>query len=160
MKDGLAVMRTNSTKTYSARPAEVTRQWLVIDAKDLVLGRLAADIAMVLRGKHKPVYTPHVDTGDHVIVVNAGELVLTGGKPAKTMRYRHSGWPGGLKSESYGALMERDPCKALKQAVKGMLPHGPLGRAMLRKLRVYRDGEHPHAAQGPVPFEPPHARKI
>jgi large subunit ribosomal protein L13 len=152
-------MRTNSTKTYSAKPADVERRWLLIDGRGLVLGRLAADIAMILRGKHKPVYTPHVDTGDHVVVVNTRDLVLTGGKAEKTMRYRHSGWPGGLKSEPYGALLRRNPCRALKEAVKGMLPHGPLGRAMLRKLRLYADGDHPHEAQGPVPFEPPHARK-
>jgi large subunit ribosomal protein L13 len=123
----------------------------------MVLGRLAADVAAVLRGKHKPEFTPHVDTGDHVVVINAAGLVLTGGKAEKTLRYRHSGWPGGLKSEPYGAFLDRDPPRALREAVRGMLPHSPLGRRMLRKLKVYADGDHPHQAQGPVPYEPPHA---
>jgi large subunit ribosomal protein L13 len=153
-------MRTESTKTYSAKPAEVERQWLLIDAQGMVLGRLAADIAAVLRGKHKATYTPHVDTGDHVIVVNAAGLVLTGQKAAKTMRYRHSGYPGGLKAEPYGALLQRKPEQAVKECVRGMLPHGALGRAMLRKLQVYAGSEHPHQAQGPVPYDPPHARVI
>ncbi len=152
-------MRTKNTRTYSAKPGEVGRQWLLIDAQGLVLGRLAADIAALLRGKHKVDFTPHVDTGDHVVVVNAAGLRLTGEKESKTIRYRHSGWPGGLKSESYGSLLRRNPRRALREAVRGMLPHTPLGRAMLRKLKVYAGGEHPHQAQAPVPYEPPHARK-
>jgi large subunit ribosomal protein L13 len=153
-------MRTESTKTYSAKPAEVKRRWLLIDAQGMVLGRLAADVAAVLRGKHKATYTPHVDTGDHVIIINAAGLVLTGQKAAKTMRYRHSGYPGGLKSEPYGVLLQRKPERAVKECVRGMLPHGTLGRAMLRKLQVYPGSEHPHQAQGPVPYEPPHARIV
>ncbi len=153
-------MRTASTKTYSAKPGEVESRWLLIDGKGLVFGRLAADIAAILRGKHKPTYTPHVDTGDHVVVVNAAGLVLTGQKAAKTMRYRHSGYPGGLKTEPYGVLLERHPDQALMEAVRGMLPHGVLGRAMLRKLKVYAGQEHPHEAQGPIPYEPPHKRVI
>ncbi len=153
-------MRTESTKTFSAKPAEVKRRWLLIDAQGMVLGRLAADVAAVLRGKHKPTYTPHVDTGDHVIIVNAAGLVLTGQKAAKTMRYRHSGYPGGLKTEPYGALLERHPDRAVMACVRGMLPHGVLGRAMLRKLQVYAGSEHPHEAQSPVPYTPPHARVI
>jgi large subunit ribosomal protein L13 len=153
-------MRTKKERTYSAKPHEVERRWLVIDAQGLVLGRLAADIAAVLRGKHKASFTPHVDTGDHVVVINAAGLALTGNKGSRTMRHRHSGWPGGLKSESYGALLRRNPGRALREAVRGMLPHSPLGRAMLRKLKVYADGEHPHQAQMPVPYEPPHARTV
>ncbi len=159
-EDSLPVMRTEKTRTYSAKPGEVERGWLLIDAQGMVLGRLAADIAAVLRGKHKATYTPHVDTGDHVVVINAAGLVLTGAKGDKTIRYRHSGWPGGLKSESYGSLLRRDPARALREAVRGMLPRTPLGRAMLRKLKVYAGGEHPHQAQGPVPYEPPHARIV
>ena len=153
-------MRTASTKTYSAKPGEVESRWLLIDAQRMVFGRLAADIAAVLRGKHKAIYTPHVDTGDHVVVINAAGLVLTGQKAAKTMRYRHSGYPGGLKTEPYGALLERNPAQALREAVRGMLPHGTLGRAMLRKLKVYAGEEHPHHAQGPVLYAPPHTRLI
>jgi len=123
------------------------------------LGRLAADVAALLRGKHKAIYTRHVDTGDHVIVVNAAGLVLTGGKGDKTIHYRHSGYPGGLKGEPFGELLRRDPERAFRQAVKGMLPHSALGRQMLRKLKVYAGGEHPHAAQGPIPYRPPHARE-
>lgn len=153
-------MRTKNTRTYSAKPGEVERRWLLIDGQGLVLGRLAADIAAVLRGKHKPSFTPHVDTGDHVVVINAAGLMLTGDKASKTMRHRHSGWPGGLKSESYGSLLRRNPVRALREAVRGMLPHTPLGRGMLRKLKVYAGGEHPHQAQMPVPYEPPHARTV
>ncbi len=160
IEDGVPAMRTKKTKTYSAKPQEVERRWLLIDAQGMVLGRLAADIAAVLRGKHKAQFTPHADTGDHVVVVNAAGLVLTGDKANTTIRHRHSGWPGGLKSEPYGAFLRRDPAGALRQAVRGMLPSGPLGRAMLRKLKIYVGGEHPHQAQGPVPYEPPHARVV
>jgi large subunit ribosomal protein L13 len=153
-------MRTASTKTYSAKPREVKKRWLVVDAQGLVLGRLAADVAAALRGKHKATFTPHIDTGDHVIVINAAGLALTGRKAARTMRYRHSGYPGGFKAEPYGALLRRNPALALREAVRGMLPHGPLGRAMLRKLKVYSGPDHPHQAQGPVPYHPPHARAI
>jgi len=153
-------MRTNKTKTYSAKPAEVESRWLLIDAQGRVLGRLAADVAALLRGKHKPSFTPHVDTGDHVVVINAAGLVLTGEKATKTIRHRHSGWPGGLKSEPYGALLRRNPARAFREAVRGMLPHNTLGRKMLRKLKVYAGGEHPHQAQQPAPYGPPHARTI
>ena len=151
-------MRTISKRTYSAKPAEVERRWLLIDAQGMVVGRLAADVAAVLRGKHKATFTRHVDTGDHVVVVNAAGLVLTGSKAAKTMRYRHSGYPGGLKVEPYGNLLKKDPGRAFRVAVKGMLPHTPLGRDMLKKLKVYAGSDHPHEAQGPVPYQPPHAR--
>jgi len=148
-------MRSKATRTYSAKPREVSRRWLLIDAQGKVLGRLAADVAAILRGKHKPSYTPHVDTGDHVVVVNAAGLVLTGGKAQKTMRYRHTGYPGGLKAEPYGVLLKRDPARAFRAAVRGMLPHTTLGRQMLRKLKVYAGGEHPHGAQGPAPYPAP-----
>lgn len=152
-------MRTRQTKTYSAKPAEVQRRWLLIDAKGQTVGRLAADVAAILRGKHKPTFTPHVDTGDHVIIINAADLVLTGNKSDKTTRYRHSGYPGGLKSEPYGAMFKRNPARAFRAAVRGMLPHTSLGRTMLRKLKVYAEADHPHQAQQPVPYQPPHATK-
>jgi len=151
-------MRMKGTRTYSAKPQEAPSRWLLIDAQGQVLGRLAADVAAMLRGKHKPVFTPHVDTGDHVVVVNAAGLVLTGGKAQKTIRYRHTGYPGGLKEEPYGALLKRDPARAFRAAVRGMLPHNTLGRQMLRKLKVYAGSEHPHGAQGPEPFQAPSAR--
>lgn len=153
-------MRTQSTKTYSAKPGEVESRWLLIDAKGLVFGRLAADVAAILRGKTKATFTPHVDTGDHVVVVNAAGLVLTGQKASKTMRYRHSGYPGGLKTEPYGKLVAKDPDRALRAAVRGMLPHGPLGRDLIKKLKVYAGPEHQHQAQGPTPYVPQHARAI
>ena len=151
-------MRSKATKTYSAKAREVSRQWLLVDAQGQVLGRLAADVAALLRGKHKPSYTPHVDTGDHVVVINAAGLVLTGGKAERTMRYRHTGYPGGLKAEPYGVLLKRDPARAFRVAVRGMLPHNTLGRQMLRKLKVYARSEHRHGAQGPKPYRPPSAR--
>jgi large subunit ribosomal protein L13 len=153
-------MRTQNTKTYSAKPGEVESRWLLINAQGLVFGRLAADIAAILRGKTKPQFTPHVDTGDHVVVVNAAGLVLTGQKATKTMRYRHSGYPGGLKAEPYGKLVAKDPDRALRAAVRGMLPHGALGRDMIKKLKVYAGAEHPHQAQGPVAYTPQHARVL
>lgn len=153
-------MRTHKTGTYTAKPADIKRQWCLIDAQGQVVGRLAADVAAVLRGKHKPEYTPHVDTGDFVVVINASGLVLTGSKAEKTTRYRHSGYPGGLKSEPYGDLFRKDPERAFRAAVRGMLPHTVLGRQMLRKLKVHAGGDHPHEAQQPIPYEPPHARKV
>ena len=150
-------MRTKNTRTYSAKPREVPRRWLLIDAQGQVLGRLAADVAGLLRGKHKPIFTPHVDTGDHIVIINAAGLVLTGAKAKRTMRYRHSGWPGGFKSEPYGALLERNPARAFRAAVRGMLPHTPLGRQMLRKLKVCSGPEHPHQAQQPIPYRPSHS---
>lgn len=149
-------------KTYSAKPAEALadRKWYVVDGEGVVLGRLAADVAAILRGKHKPTYTPHVDCGDHVVITNADKLVLTAGKGDKKIRYRHSGYPGGLKEEPYGKLFEKDPARAVRTAVKGMLPHNTLGREMIRKLKVHVGPDHPHAAQGPVALELPHLRKI
>ncbi|MBB6350428.1 50S ribosomal protein L13 [Nonomuraea muscovyensis] len=140
-------------RTYSPKPADVQRQWYVIDATDVVLGRLASHVATLLRGKHKPIFAPHVDTGDFVIVINAGKVSLSGNKLEQKKAYRHSGYPGGLRSVSYGELMEKRPEKAVEKAVKGMLPKNSLGRKMAKKLKVYAGAEHPHLAQQPVPFE-------
>ena len=140
-------------RTYTPKPGEVERQWYVIDASDVVLGRLASQVATLLRGKHKPVYAPHVDTGDFVVVVNADKVALTGSKADTKVAYRHSGYPGGLKATTYSELLARDPRRAVEKAVKGMLPHNRLSRQQITKLKVYTGPEHPHAAQKPVPFE-------
>jgi large subunit ribosomal protein L13 len=140
-------------RTYSPKPGEVERKWYVIDATDIVLGRLASQTAILLRGKHKPQFAPHVDTGDSVIIVNAEKVHLSGNKREDKLAYRHSGYPGGLRSVKYGDLIDKDPRKALEKAVRGMLPHNSLGRDMLKKLKVYGGPNHPHAAQQPVPFE-------
>ncbi|WP_200774201.1 50S ribosomal protein L13 [Thermosyntropha lipolytica] len=132
-----------------AKPAEIERKWYVIDASGQPLGRLASEVAAILRGKHKPIYTPHVDTGDYVIVINAEKIVLTGDKLNKKMYRHHSGYPGGLKEMSYRDLLQKKPEKAIELAVKGMLPHNRLGRKMFKKLKVYRGSEHPHQAQKP-----------
>lgn len=136
-------------KTFVAKPAEIDRKWYVIDAKGQTLGRLCSEVASILRGKHKPIFTPHVDTGDFVIIINASEVILTGDKLNKK-RYRyHTGYPGGLKEVSYRDLMNKRPEKAIEVAVKGMLPHNKLGDKMFKKLKVYRGGTHPHQAQKP-----------
>ncbi|MBV2361885.1 50S ribosomal protein L13 [Streptomonospora nanhaiensis] len=140
-------------RTYSPKPSDVQRQWHVIDASDVVLGRLAAHVATLLRGKHKTYYAPHIDTGDFVIIVNAGKVALTGDKLQQKRAYRHSGYPGGLRSVAYGDLLEKYPERAIEKAVKGMLPKGSLGRKMAKKLKVYAGAEHPHQAQQPVPYE-------
>ena len=136
-------------KTYSARAQDVARDWFVVDAADKTLGRLASEIAHRLRGKHKAEYTPHVDTGDYIVVVNAEKVRVTGAKATDKMYHRHTGYPGGLKSISFEKLIEKAPERAIQGAVKGMLPRNPLGRAMFRKLKVYAGNEHPHAAQQP-----------
>jgi large subunit ribosomal protein L13 len=140
-------------RTYSPKPGEVTRTWHVIDAEDVVLGRLATQVATLLRGKHKPTFAPHVDTGDFVIIVNAGKVVLTGNKRDQKFAYRHSGYPGGLRKRSFGELLDSRPDRLLEKVVKGMLPKNKLGRAQGKKLKVYAGPEHPHAAQQPKPFE-------
>jgi len=142
-----------TVRTFSPKAADVQRQWHVIDASDVVLGRLASQAAVLLRGKHKPIFAPHVDTGDFVIVVNASKVALSGNKLTDKLAYRHSGYPGGLRSVAYGDLMATNPEKAVTKAVRGMLPQTTLGRQMLRKLKVYAGPEHPHQAQMPVPFE-------
>jgi large subunit ribosomal protein L13 len=140
-------------RTYSPKAGEVTRAWHVIDAQDVVLGRLATQAATLLRGKHKPTYAPHVDTGDFVVIVNAEKVALTGNKRDQAFVYRHSGFPGGLRKRSFGEMLEKQPDRLLEQAIKGMLPHNRLGRAMASKLKVYAGPTHPHTAQQPQPFE-------
>jgi large subunit ribosomal protein L13 len=140
-------------RTFSPKPGDVQRRWHVIDASDVVLGRLATHVAQLLRGKHKPVFAPHIDTGDFVIVVNASKVALTGNKREQKVAYRHSGYPGGLKRVGYDKLMATRPERAVELAVRGMLPKNSLGRRQLRKLKVYAGPEHPHAAQQPTPFE-------
>jgi large subunit ribosomal protein L13 len=140
-------------KSYMARPLEVERRWYVVDAEGQTLGRLAAEIARVLRGKSKPQYTPHVDTGDFVVVVNAERIVVTGRKAEQKLYRRHSGYPGGLKTTSFEQLLERQPTEILRKAVKGMMPKTRLARQQLRKLKIYAGPEHPHAAQSPQKLE-------
>jgi large subunit ribosomal protein L13 len=140
-------------KSYMARPLEVERKWYVVDAEGQTLGRLATEIATILRGKNKPQYTPHVDTGDFVVVVNAEKVAVTGRKAEQKVYRRHSGYPGGLKETSYEQLMERRPTEILRRAVKGMMPKNRLARQQLRKLKIYAGPEHPHAAQNPQPYE-------
>jgi len=140
-------------RTFQPKTAEVTRTWHVIDASDVVLGRLATQAAILLRGKHKPTWAPHVDTGDFVVVVNAGKVPMTGNKREQSMYRRHSGYPGGLKSRSYAEMLDTRPQVIIERAIKGMLPHTKLGRQMATKLKVYAGPTHPHQAQQPVPYE-------
>ena len=140
-------------KTFSAKASEVQRNWFVIDATDKVLGRVASEVARRLRGKHKPEYTPHVDTGDYIIVINAAKLRVTGAKNTDKKYYRHSGYPGGIYETTFEKMQQRFPGRALEKAVKGMLPKGPLGYAIIKKLKVYADASHPHSAQQPQPLE-------
>ena len=141
------------TRTFTPKAGEIQREWLVIDATDVVLGRLASHAAVLLRGKHKATFANHMDAGDFVIVINAEKVALTGQKLEKKKAYRHSGYPGGLKSVTYGELIEKNPERAVEKAIRGMLPKNSLGAQQLRKLKVYRGAEHPHAAQQPTPFE-------
>ena len=140
-------------KTYSARPGEVDRNWLLVDAEGQTLGRMATAIASRLRGKHKAEYTPHVDTGDYVVVINADKVKVTGRKPTDKLYHSHSGYPGGLKSISFESLLAKSPERVVRLAVRGMMPRNRLSRAMLKKLKVYAGGEHPHAAQQPTSLE-------
>lgn len=144
-------------KTYSARLADVDRRWLVVDASGRTLGRLATQVALVLRGKHKPMYTPSMDTGDHVIVINASQVNLTGGKLDKEQIFRHTMYPGGERWTALKEVFEKHPERVIERAVQGMLPKTKLGRAMIKKLKVYPGAEHPHSAQMPVAWEPPHS---
>jgi len=139
--------------TYSPKASEIQRAWYVVDADGLVLGRMATEVARVLRGKHKPSFTPHLDTGDHVVIVNADKVVLTAGKGERKTVYRHSGYPGGLKAETFAHLLERRPEEAVRRTIRGMLPKNRLGRQMLTKLKVYAGPTHPHAAQQPQPLD-------
>ena len=140
-------------KTYSAKAESVERDWYIVDAADKTLGRLATEVASRLRGKHKPEYTPHVDTGDYIVVINAEKVAVTGNKASKKIYYSHTEYPGGIKDISFEKLMEKAPERALQSAVKGMLPKGPLGREMFRKLKIYVGSEHPHTAQQPQTLE-------
>ena len=140
-------------RTFSPKPGDLKREWVVIDATDVVLGRLATQAATLLRGKHKPTFAPHVDGGDFVIIINAEKVALTGQKREQKMAYSHSGYPGGLRATSYAELLAEKPERAVEKAIKGMLPHTSLGRQMANKLKVYAGPEHPHQAQSPVPFE-------
>ncbi len=151
--------RISRVPTFSPTPADIDRRWHVVDADGLVLGRLATEVARVLRGKHKVTFAPHVDMGDHVIVVNAAKVVLTSDKAEKKLAYRHSGYPGGLRSRRYADLLVDRPEDVVRKAVKGMLPKNRLGRSMLSKLKVYAGPTHPHAAQGPEPLELPQAQR-
>ncbi|CAG7844167.1 50S ribosomal protein L13 [Pseudoclavibacter triregionum] len=139
-------------RTFSPKAEDIQHDWIVIDATDVVLGRLATHAAALLRGKHKPTFAQHVDMGDFVIIVNADKVALTGQKLQKKMAYRHSGYPGGLRAESYTELLEKHPTRAVEKAIRGMLPKNSLGRAQIKKLKVYAGAEHPHAAQQPKPY--------
>ena len=144
--------------TYSPKISEIERAWYVVDAEGMVLGRLATEVASILRGKRKPIFAPHLDTGDHVIIVNADKVVLTNNKAERKPVYRHSGYPGGLKSETFAQLLARKPEEAVRRSIKGMLPKNRLGRQMLSKLKVYAGPHHPHAAQQPKVLEVAHAQ--
>ena len=141
-------------KTFSAKPSDITRDWFVVDATDQVLGRLASQIALRLRGKHKPIFTPHMDTGDFIVVTNVEKLRVTGNKIDDKLYHRHTGYPGGIRTMTFGQMQARFPGRALEKAVKGMLPKGPLGYAMLKKLKCYSGPTHPHSAQQPKTFDP------
>jgi large subunit ribosomal protein L13 len=140
------------TRTYSPKASEIQHSWVVIDATDIVLGRLASHAAALLRGKHKPTFAPHLDSGDFVIIVNAEKVALTGSKRDQKLAYRHSGYPGGLTAVSYAEMLEKHPTRAVEKAVRGMLPKNSLGRAQIKKLKVYAGPEHPHAAQQPTQY--------
>jgi large subunit ribosomal protein L13 len=152
-----AVYTGRAVRTYSPKAAEIRRDWHEVDASGAVLGRLASEVARVLRGKHKATFAPHLDTGDYVIVVNAAKVVLSAGKGDRKFHYRYSGYPGGITSRSYAEMLAKRPEEVVRLSVKGMLPKGPLGRRMLRKLKVYAGPEHPHAAQGPKPLSLDHS---
>ena len=144
--------------TYTPRLSEIERSWHVVDADGLVLGRLSTEVARILRGKHKPTFAPHLDMGDHVIIVNADKVVLTADKADRKLVYRHSGFPGGIRSKTYRELMAKDSARAVRGTVEGMLPKTRLGRQMIKKLKVYAGATHPHSAQNPQPLELEHAR--
>jgi large subunit ribosomal protein L13 len=146
-------------RTYSPKASEIQRAWFVVDAEGLVLGRVATEVARILRGKHKPIFAPHLDTGDHVIIVNAAKVVLTSGKADQKGVHRYSGYPGGLKTRTYAELLATRPEEAVRRTVRGMLPKNRLGRQMLKKLKVYSGPNHPHAAQLPQTLEIAHARR-
>jgi large subunit ribosomal protein L13 len=158
MTERMSAERVSAVRTYTPRASEIERDWYVVDAEGLTLGRMATEIARVLRGKHKATFTPHMDTGDHVIVVNADKVVLTSGKADKKMVHRHTGYPGGIRSTTYAEELATKPEEAVRRTVRGMLPKNRLGRQMLKKLKVYAGPEHPHSAQKPQQLEIAHAR--
>ncbi len=147
-------------RTYSPKASEINRAWFVIDADGMVLGRLATEVARLLRGKHRPYYAPHLDTGDHVVIINADKIVMTSNKAEQKFAYRHSGYPGGLRSTSYAKLLENDPVELVTRAIRGMVPKNRLGRAQMEKLKVYAGASHPHEAQNPQPYDVPGARRV
>lgn len=149
---------TVRVKTYTPKASEIQREWHVVDAEGLVLGRMSTEVARILRGKHKPTFAPHMDTGDHVIIINADKVVLTSDKAADKIMYRHSGYPGGIKAMSYADMLDRKPAEAVRGTVRGMLPKNRLGRQMLTKLKVYAGPSHPHSAQKPQPLTIEHAK--
>ena len=144
--------------TYTPKKFEIERTWHLVDAEGLVLGRMATEIATILRGKHKATYAPHIDTGDHVIVINADKVVLTSGKAERKIVYRHTGFPGGIRSDTYGDLLSKKPAEIVRQSIRGMVPKNRLGRQQMSKLQVYAGPTHPHQAQKPIPLEIEHAR--
>jgi large subunit ribosomal protein L13 len=151
-------IRETRVRTYSPKASEITREWHIVDAEGLVLGRMATEVARVLRGKHKPTYAPHMDTGDHVIIINADKVVLTSEKAQSKLIHRHSGYPGGLKTQTYADLLSKRPAEAVRRSVRGMIPKNRLGRQQLTKLKVYGGPTHPHEAQKPQPLVLEHAR--
>lgn len=157
-EDRIGRAEKEAVKTYSPKAAEIERAWHIVDAEGLVLGRMATEVARILRGKHKPTFAPHMDTGDHVIIINADKVVLTSDKAANKMVYRHSGYPGGIKSTTYADLLDTKPAEAVRGSVRGMLPKNRLGRQVLTKLKVYAGPDHPHAAQKPQPLTLEQAR--
>jgi large subunit ribosomal protein L13 len=142
-----------SMKTYTPKASEIQREWHVVDAEGVILGRLCTEVARLLRGKHKPTFSPHIDTGDHVVIINADKVIMSGNKAGLKQIYRHSGYPGGIKSETFANLLNHKPADAVRRSVRGMVPKGPLGRQQMTKLKVYAGSEHPHTAQAPKPFE-------
>lgn len=146
-------------KTYAPKASEIQRDWFVVDAEGMTLGRMATEVARVLRGKHKPTFAPYIDTGDHVIIINASKIVLSSNKAEQKQIYRHSGYPGGLKSQSYAEMLNRRPADAVRQSIVGMLPKNRLGRQQARKLKIYAGETHPHSAQQPTPMEIAGARR-
>jgi len=144
--------------TYTPKASEIERAWYVVDADGMTLGRMSTEVARILRGKHKPTFAPHIDTGDHVIIINADKVVLSSGKAEQKMVYRHSGYPGGIRSRTYAQLLGQRPQEAVRRTIRGMLPKNRLGRAQISKLKVYAGPDHPHAAQKPQPLEIDHAK--
>jgi large subunit ribosomal protein L13 len=145
-------------RTYSPKASEITRDWYIVDAEDLVLGRMATEVARILRGKHKPTFAPHLDSGDHVVIVNAEKVVLTSDKADRKLLHRHSGYPGGISTRTYGEALARQPEDTVRRSIWGMLPKNRLGRQMIGKLKIYAGPTHPHAAQQPTPLDMAHAR--